>query len=521
MSVALQRATMLLSQGRTDLAERQLQEALAEDPDNGTTHALLAVCLLDRGDIRNADRSAERALALVPDSALAWAVYGNVLNADQRSAGAEHAATKALALAPDDQFALEVRARSRLVRGRHGEALEDVEQALARAPEQASLHALRASILTQLGRRQDADGSAAAALSHDPDSASAHATLGWQLLAEGDTDAALAELREALRIEPTNRWARLGLIESLKARNPVYARILRVMFWMSRGSRRWMMLAVLIPAIALVSGLGASDAPAALVIVLIGGVVLIQLARPIFDLVAWVTPEGRRVIDRDELRLGIVTAAAVALAAVLAGLWLATGDPLWALAAIPPFFYPMLASAAFRAPPGRPRSVARTLAVIAPLAEAAAVALVLAGLPGRDPQGRPAGAMTLIILSPVVVAWLAPSSLMSSTFRSLPVGYSLAEAISTGYRASRYWWSGTGLLLGFIALGAVNRPGTKLGGLLVMGLLYAAFWVTPQIWQPVRNLAQGSTPLGAVIVLVLAAGSLASAVVAAESEITR
>ncbi|MDB5311521.1 MAG: tetratricopeptide repeat protein [Gemmataceae bacterium] len=45
---------------------------------------------------------------------------------------------------------------------------------------------------------------------------------GWALLHARQPAEALTHFREALRLDPTNEWARDGLIEALKARYWVY-----------------------------------------------------------------------------------------------------------------------------------------------------------------------------------------------------------------------------------------------------------------------------------------------------------
>ena len=45
MNPHLQRASLLLEQSRFDLAEKEIRRALASDPDNAMSHALLGLCL--------------------------------------------------------------------------------------------------------------------------------------------------------------------------------------------------------------------------------------------------------------------------------------------------------------------------------------------------------------------------------------------------------------------------------------------------------------------------------------------
>ena len=95
--------------------------------------------------------------------------------------------------------------------------------------------------LVKLGRRQEAGHTIEAALARDPDNAVTHANQGWTLLEANDPAKALEHFREALRIDPTSEWARLGIVEALKARHFVYRTMLKYFLWMAKlsGKMQW------------------------------------------------------------------------------------------------------------------------------------------------------------------------------------------------------------------------------------------------------------------------------------------
>lgn len=77
MTAHYDRALLLYQQSRCDLAEQELHQALADEPNDARAHALLALCLCDRKDYPAAMREAEEAIHLGPDVpfthyALAW-----------------------------------------------------------------------------------------------------------------------------------------------------------------------------------------------------------------------------------------------------------------------------------------------------------------------------------------------------------------------------------------------------------------------------------------------------------------
>jgi hypothetical protein len=95
--------------------------------------------------------------------------------------------------------------------------------------------------LTKLGRQTDAVASVDAALGRNPDDALAHANKGWALMHQRQPREALNHFREALRIDPNFEYAQQGIVEALKARNPLYRIVLAYFLWMARLSpgARW------------------------------------------------------------------------------------------------------------------------------------------------------------------------------------------------------------------------------------------------------------------------------------------
>jgi tetratricopeptide (TPR) repeat protein len=85
----------------------------------------------------------------------------------------------------------------------------------------------RAMALVKLGRRAEAGQTIDAALARSPEDAFSHANKGWALLEARRPKEALDHFREALRLDPNFEYARLGIIEALKARNPIYGLFLR------------------------------------------------------------------------------------------------------------------------------------------------------------------------------------------------------------------------------------------------------------------------------------------------------
>lgn len=238
MNPARQRAELLYAQQRYELAAEQLQLVLASEPDDAHAHALLGLCLARAKKYADAEREATQAVQLAPDFAFAHYAIASVLEDRGEFVRAMGAIEEAIRLEPEDPDYHAVQAQLLYQRRNWSGALESADQALTFDPEHVAAHNLRAMALTQLGRRTEAGATLQANLSRAPEDPWSHANLGWTQLHSGNRVEAQHHFREALRLDPGNEHARLGIMEAIKAGNPVYSLMLRWFLWMQRlGSR--------------------------------------------------------------------------------------------------------------------------------------------------------------------------------------------------------------------------------------------------------------------------------------------
>lgn len=293
MTSARQRAFLLLQQGRVDLAETELRRALAEDPNDAETHALLALALCDLSREAEALEEANRAIGLAPELTPAHLARSQALLQLDRAADAEASAREAIRIDPADADAFAALSAALTARRQRQEALDAAEQALRLDPEHPSATNLRAIALVRLGRRDEASGAIEGALSRDPENAVSHANRGWTLLHQNDVKGAMLSFREALRLEPGNEWARSGILEAMKARNPVYRGLLAYFLWMDRLSsgQRWGVI---------IGGYLAARLVPFLWIVYLPVVLLTWTGDSFFSLLLLLDPFGRLVLNREE-----------------------------------------------------------------------------------------------------------------------------------------------------------------------------------------------------------------------------
>src|SRR6185436_32555 len=118
------------------------------------------------------------------------------------------------------------------------DALAAADQGLAIDPEHNTCLNLRAQALIKLGDKGAAADTIGEALARRPDDPLTHASQGWALLEKGDPKQAMIHFREALRLKPDLEFARIGIIEAMKARNFVYRWLLAYFLWMAKLPRQ-------------------------------------------------------------------------------------------------------------------------------------------------------------------------------------------------------------------------------------------------------------------------------------------
>ncbi|MEE9403905.1 MAG: tetratricopeptide repeat protein [Algisphaera sp.] len=230
--MSVDRARILLQQRRPDTAETELRRALANDPDDGEAYALLGACLAELGKRAEAKEALGEAIRLAPEASFPHYALGHLrCNAGELPAARE-AAREAMRLDPTNADPAALMAQIEVEADKWDQALAWAERGLALDAEHGPCANLRGIALTKLRRGDEAAQAIDATLRANPDDPTAHANRGWQCLHASQPKKALGHFREALRLEPGHNWARAGLVEALKARNPIYRLLLGYFLWM-------------------------------------------------------------------------------------------------------------------------------------------------------------------------------------------------------------------------------------------------------------------------------------------------
>lgn len=234
----LRRARLLFASGRIALARELAVEMLADDPDRAEAHELLADLAAAEGKFDAALEHVQRAIALDASSCNAFQTLAFVHLRRDEPGKAREAIEEALRLHPEGPEHCATAAEIESTQGRWKRVLEHTERGLEHEPGHAGCRNLRAIALRQLGRKEEARATATASLADAPEDASTHWTKGLLDLLDGDRTVALEHFREALRQDPGDENARGGYVRALRAKNPLYRGMLRLLFWLLRFPTR-------------------------------------------------------------------------------------------------------------------------------------------------------------------------------------------------------------------------------------------------------------------------------------------
>ena len=330
MNPRIARAQMLLSQRRAEQAEKELGQALADEPNHPLAHALMALCLSETEQFDRATHHAQQAIGAAPDVAFPHYSMAIVCAKRNQLKEAAEAARAAIDLEPLNADYHELLGKIHASRHEWSEALECAKEALACDAEHVDARNLKTLALRNLGQGEAAQAEMLETLAEDPDNAWTHANLGWQYLEKKDSKQAMHHFREALRIEPELEWARIGVVETLKSRNVVYRQFLKYFLMMGRltQSGQWKVILGLWLLFVVLNQV-AEQAPALrpwvtpLLIAYLLFVLGTWLAGPLADLALRLHPFGKLALSRKERRasnwigsclLGAIVSGVTALA---------------------------------------------------------------------------------------------------------------------------------------------------------------------------------------------------------------
>lgn len=235
----ISKVEILIQQKKFTEAEKILTDLLRIDPNNIHYLSLLAEInlQLDKYDIAN--QIIDNAIGLSPDNPYLFYIKTRISIQQGNFNEAESYINEAIELDPYDGDYFALLANIQLGRKQFDQALETANKALEIDAENLLALNTRSTALNKLNRSEESFNTIEGALREDPNNAYTHANYGWGLLEKGDHKKALEHFKEALSNDPNFEYAQSGLLEAIKASNPVYRLFLKYSFWMSNLTAKY------------------------------------------------------------------------------------------------------------------------------------------------------------------------------------------------------------------------------------------------------------------------------------------
>ncbi len=241
MNPYIERANLLLRQGRINDAITQVKNALEQNPDDHEALAMYARCFFDKKQFDEGIKIVMNAIAIDPDNHYYFYLLAFAYYRKYDSAKAIDQLQKSIQLNPFFTEAYGLFSLTLCEEKEFEKALQKANEGLAIDPENITCLNGRSVALNKLKRTDAAIETMQFALAQDPDNEFTHATAGWNYLEKGKNKIAATHFKEALRINPNNNNARQGLKESLKSAIPPYRWLLQYNFWINNKGKkaRW------------------------------------------------------------------------------------------------------------------------------------------------------------------------------------------------------------------------------------------------------------------------------------------
>lgn len=235
--VLIERAQLLLEQGRIAEAEKSIREVLQQDPENDFALALLARCYFNHKDFAKGIELVQKAISIFPQEPFYYYLLGFAYYQQDNYTQARYNLDKVITLNPFYAEAFGLYGYVLLEEKQFEAALQKANEGLAVDAENITCLNARSTALNKLKRTDDAFATMQDALSQDPDNEFTHTTIGWNLLERGQHNEAAKHFREALRLDPTLANAQAGLKEALKSKILPYKLLLQYSFWLNNKGR--------------------------------------------------------------------------------------------------------------------------------------------------------------------------------------------------------------------------------------------------------------------------------------------
>lgn len=303
----LSKVHILIQQKKYAEAERILKDLLATDSSNIEFLCLLAEVKLQQDKIDDARQIVDNAIAIAPEESVLFYIKTRISLQQDKYDDAEKHISQAIRMAPYDADYFALHAQIKLARKQYDKALELANKALELDAENLLGLNTRSTALLKLNNKEESFQTIEGALREDPNSAYTHANYGWGLLEKGDHKKALEHFKEALKNDPNFEYAQDGMLEAIKASNPIYRLFLKYAFFMSNltSQYQWGVIIGFYVTFRVLRSLAKSNEalqPFLIPVLVVLGIVTFStwVINPISNLFLRLNPFGQLLLDKKE-----------------------------------------------------------------------------------------------------------------------------------------------------------------------------------------------------------------------------
>jgi tetratricopeptide (TPR) repeat protein len=305
--VQLDRARLLLDQGRVNDAIKEVKNVLQQEPENDSALSVYARCLYDKHEFDKGIEVILNAIRIDPENGFYFYLLGFGYYRKDNNTIAIDNLYKAILLDPYHAEYYGLLAFIYLEDKNFETALLKADEGLAIDPENITCLNARSTALNKLRRTDDAIETMQNTLSKDPDNEFTHATVGWNFLEKGKHKQATKHFREALRIAPDHRNAKAGLKEALKSKIPPYRWLLQFSFWMNNKGKnfRWTFLILIFVGVRVIVSASKNDQGMSTIGIIVGGCYFLFVATswiigPLANVFLLFHKDGKHALENSE-----------------------------------------------------------------------------------------------------------------------------------------------------------------------------------------------------------------------------
>lgn len=198
------------------LAKQQIETTLKQQPKDHNLRMQAAEFYMRTGHYDDAIPQLQAATKLQPDKVLAWIALGDAAAFAKKFPLSEQAYSKAAKMDPTNPFVARGRGQMLIMQQKFPEAQRVLQQGLKAHPQDIEISTALGNLYLVLNKPRDAVNVLAPIIALAADRADLHYMLGEAYERDLHIEAAIKQMQEVVRLDPTNAqaWGRLGLYQN-------------------------------------------------------------------------------------------------------------------------------------------------------------------------------------------------------------------------------------------------------------------------------------------------------------------